>query len=106
MKKRIIIICSILIGVIAITFCVFKAIEINKLNKTFTYRFYDKDDPKDQSHIDIDSEISEKNILITGYKGYKKDIIIPSEIDGHKVTGIDREAFANNFKIESVTIPD
>lgn len=43
---------------------------------------------------------------ITGYKGIATDLVIPSEIDGYKVTSIGESAFYDNTSITSVTITD
>lgn len=44
-------------------------------------------------------------VYITGYTGSETDIIIPSEINGMPVVGIDNYAFANKG-LSSATIPD
>jgi len=44
-------------------------------------------------------------ITITGYDGDETELDIPSELDGHKVTGIGHEAFYNYAKLLSITIP-
>ena len=48
--------------------------------------------------------LSDGTISITKYKGGKKDVIIPSEIDGYTVTAIGQEAF-RTIAVTSVTIP-
>lgn len=40
------------------------------------------------------------------YLGKDKELLIPSEVDGYKVTGIGNEAFYSNTRIENVIIPD
>jgi len=45
-------------------------------------------------------------ITITGYTGKIKDVIIPSTIEGIKVTEIGEKAFFENKNITSVTIPN
>ena len=40
------------------------------------------------------------------YLGKDKELYIPSEVDGHKVTSIGNEAFYSNTRIENVIIPD
>ena len=42
---------------------------------------------------------------IKGYTGKEKDVVIPSEIDGLKVTSVRRNAFYNCMFLESVTLP-
>lgn len=46
------------------------------------------------------------SIKITDYIGAETNVIVPSEIDGHKVTEIAEYAFADNTDIVSVKIPD
>lgn len=58
-RKSIIIIRSIVLVIIAIIFCIYKIIEVNKLNKTFTYRLSNADDAGFYCR-DIDLEISKK----------------------------------------------
>lgn len=53
---------------------------------------------------DINSDGS--TVTIVSYKGKSKDVIIPDEIDSHKVTEIDSIAFSGRENITSVSIPD
>ena len=46
------------------------------------------------------------NVTITKYTGSDTDIVIPYEIDGHKVTQIGDGAFTDNTVLISVTIPN
>ena len=43
---------------------------------------------------------------IAGYTGTDKELTLPSEIDGHTITGIGPSAFKNHTDITSVIIPD
>ena len=43
---------------------------------------------------------------ITGYTGQAKELVIPSEVKGYKVTGIGEKAFYNHALLTSITIPD
>ena len=43
---------------------------------------------------------------ITKYTGTKKDVIIPSKINGISVIDISYEAFTGNKTIESIVIPN
>ena len=45
-------------------------------------------------------------VVITGYKGNDNDVIIPETIGKSTVTCIDRDAFMDNKKIVSVTLPN
>jgi len=43
---------------------------------------------------------------IGSYNGSDKVVVIPSEIDGKKVTEIDKLAFGNNETVEGIVVPD
>ena len=43
-------------------------------------------------------------IVVTGYTGIARNLVIPQEIDGHKIVAIDESAFANNGYMRSMTI--
>ena len=45
-------------------------------------------------------------VIITGYKGGATEIVIPPEIDGKPVTGIEKDAFFARIHLTSITIPD
>lgn len=51
--------------------------------------------------------INETNAAVTGYEncGFE-EVIIPSYLDGYKVTMISKNAFAGNAKLGKVTVPD
>ena len=55
---------------------------------------------------DFEYSVSGDTAEITKYKGSASALVIPSEIDGKKVTGIGRMAFANCTTLTDVTIPD
>lgn len=44
--------------------------------------------------------------VITGYKGFYNDLVIPDSIDNAVVTSIGKNAFAESNLLESITIPD
>lgn len=44
--------------------------------------------------------------VITAYSGGSTDVTVPSELDGHQVTVIGREAFMGNEQIKVVKLPD
>ncbi len=54
----------------------------------------------------IVDKVSSTDVVIVEYTGTDTDVVIPSEIDGYKVVGIDDEAFYQNEDICSVTIPE
>ena len=49
---------------------------------------------------------SDKEITITDYTGSDKNLMIPSRLDGYKVTGIGGCAFEDSAKMETVNIPN
>ncbi len=55
---------------------------------------------------DFEYSVSGDTAEITKYKGSASALVIPSEIDGKKVTGIGRMAFASCTTLTDVTIPD
>jgi hypothetical protein len=68
--------------------------------------------PENQFRYSIHRELNKKTnkfeedfIIITGYKGNSKTVIIPTLIKGLPIVEIDREAFANLGLIE-VTLPE
>ena len=46
------------------------------------------------------------NAVITGYSGTSETLNIPSSLDGHTVTEIDKGAFYNFVYLKEVTVPD
>jgi len=46
-----------------------------------------------------------RNIIITAYNGTEEDLVIPEEINGNPVTGIDVNAFRRK-NLSSITLPD
>lgn len=59
------------------------------------------------SNSDFEYKVLEDGTAeITGYKGKATDLVIPSVIDGYKVTSIGYMAFYDNTAITSVTITD
>ena len=51
-------------------------------------------------------ELSEVGLKITSYEGSEKDVVIPNEIDGYKVSAIGKHAFKDNTTMTSVVIPE
>jgi len=63
-------------------------------------------DSEKDFQIDRDRDANVKDgVVITKYLGTKKEVRIPPAIQNYPVTGIGREAFAENKNITSVTIP-
>ncbi len=50
--------------------------------------------------------LDDATVEITKYTGKNTDVVIPSEINGTKVTKINKYAFSGNSSLENVTIPD
>ncbi len=48
----------------------------------------------------------DNSAYITGYSGLRTELVIPSEIYGHTVAGIQDNAFENNETLTKVTLPD
>ena len=46
------------------------------------------------------------DLILTAYTGNDENLSIPENVNGHNVTAIDSEAFANNYTIKNVTLPD
>ena len=44
------------------------------------------------------------DIVVTGYRGLAKNIVIPQEIDGHRIVGIDNNVFAHNTHMRTLVI--
>ena len=50
--------------------------------------------------------LDDGTVYIESYSGKEVDLVIPEKIDGHTVTHIGIEAFADNKYMKSVTVPD
>jgi len=72
----------------------FEVIGNSDPNKNFEYRY----------QIFEDDYNGKLNAMITQYLGSVQDVILPNEINGHKVTKISNRAFMNNSSIRSITI--
>ena len=57
------------------------------------------------AYEDFEYSVEGETVTITEYKGHGGDVVIPSEIDGKKVTAIGEFAFEGS-DLTSVTIPD
>ena len=58
-----------------------------------------------KSEITYDTD-DENNLYVSGYKGNPTDVVIPSEVDGKRVTGIGDKSFYLCKSLTSITIPD
>lgn len=54
----------------------------------------------------FNEENNRTEAVITGYKGFYNDLVIPDSIDNAVVTSIGEKAFAESNLLESITIPD
>lgn len=75
-----------------------------KYAKNYNFKFIDldKEDCPEYSYNILDDGTAE----ITGYSGEDTDLLIPSEINGNKITSIGSCAFEGCSSLESITIPD
>lgn len=71
-------------------------------NVTATFRIK----PNDAVPEFLYSLTEDGDAQITAYFGTSPNVVVPSEIDGHKVTAIGHSAFYRNQDIETVTLPD
>ncbi len=55
---------------------------------------------------DFDVRRVGENLVITAYGGADTAVVIPAQIGGRTVVGLDSEAFAENSSIRSITIPE
>ena len=51
-------------------------------------------------------EVTEKGLVITGFDGPIPEAAIPPELDGYRVTGIAREAFAGRAELRRLVVPE
>ena len=51
-------------------------------------------------------EITASGLKLTGYTGKATNLVIPYELNGYRVSIIGKNAFANQFQLKSVTIPE
>ena len=64
-----------------------------------------KDDANDENH-DFLYRVDDRGIVIEGYTGRKKYLIVPENIDGHPVYKIDDNAFYEDEKLKEITLPN
>ena len=77
--------------------------KINYVKNTYGHRYAAKNGFTDESCL---ITTGDKVLYIKGYYSTAKEYVIPSEIDGKKVAGIDNDAFRDNINLERVTIPE
>ncbi|MBR1591480.1 MAG: leucine-rich repeat protein [Ruminococcus sp.] len=89
--------------IIKITALIFPLAFLIPMNANAADRYYTAD-MGDYSAVYYLDENS--GAVITEIKSEMTEIVIPSEIDGFKVTGIDKYTFFENTEIKSVTLPE
>ena len=52
----------------------------------------------------LNADDKDGDIVVTGYRGLAKNIVIPQEIEGHRIVGIDNNAFAHNPHMRTLVI--
>lgn len=91
--------------------------ELKKVNSTTNDKNSTSSKPSSPNTDNSDSDDNNKEVIefiytvnnneaaVTGIRGNSKNIVIPSAIDGYKVTCIADEAFASS-EAENITVPD
>ena len=64
-----------------------------------------RDDANDEK-CDFLYRVDDRGIVIEGYTGRKKYLIVPENIDGHPVYKIDDNAFYEDEKLKEITLPN
>ena len=80
----------------------FNFVSLGKADSPYTYL----DCYNEFLNYDDNEEDREYHFIITGYHGYEKNLIIPSEYSDVPVGRIYSNAFANNSEFVSVTLPE
>lgn len=52
----------------------------------------------------LNADDKDGDIVVTGYRGLAKNIVIPQEIEGHRIVGIDNNVFAHNPHMRTLVI--
>ncbi len=52
----------------------------------------------------LNADEKDGDIVVTGYRGLAKNIVIPQEIEGHRIVGIDNNVFAYNPHMRTLVI--
>ena len=79
--------------------------KINYVKNTYGHMYALKNGFTDEACL-LTNELGDGTLEITKYVGNSATCVIPSEIDGKKVTGIGYNAFNGRTELTSITIPD
>ena len=79
--------------------------KINYVKNTYGHMYAIKNGFTDEACL-LTNELDNGTLEITKYVGNSATCVIPSEIDGKKVTGIGYNAFSSRTELTSITIPD
>ena len=79
--------------------------KINYVKNTYGHMYAIKNGFTDEACL-LTNELDDGTLEITKYVGNSATCVIPSEIDGKKVTGIGYNAFSSRAELTSITIPD
>lgn len=52
----------------------------------------------------LNADDKDGDIVVTGYRGLAKNVVIPQEIEGHRIVGIDNNVFAHNPHMRTLVI--
>ena len=79
--------------------------KINYVKNTYGHMYAIKNGFTDEACL-LTNELDDGTLEITKYVGNSATCVIPSEIDGKKVTQIGYNAFSSRTELTSITIPD
>lgn len=54
----------------------------------------------------INYKIEKEKAVITGFQGFERNLVLPTQIEGHPVAIIDRKAFLSQKSLCSILLPD
>ena len=60
---------------------------------------------KEDNNEDFVYRIDDRGVVIEGYLGRKKNLVIPENIEGHPVYKIDDEAFYEDQQLKRISMP-
>ena len=78
--------------------------EVEKQNDEVTFENF-RDFPESNPE-DFSGELTDDGYVITSYNGSDKVIVVPKEIDGKKVVGLDNYSLSGNDICEAIVLPD